>query len=202
MRLLNRLVRVLWVPVLWCAFPLSVLAAEGESRWGWIETAGRWFNLIVLFGVIYIFTREPIRNFLRGRREDIARDIAAARQAREEAERKLAEIEARQARLEEELAEIRREAEAEAARERERILAQAEAEAGKILAAAGREIDGLMLIKAAKMGVPLVASRSVPTSLAVEMARERITAGLDTDARHRLVDRFIISLGATGKKDS
>ncbi len=195
MRLLNRLVRVLWVPVLWCAFPLSVLAAEGESRWGWIETAGRWFNLIVLFGVIYIFTREPIRNFLRGRREDIARDIAAARQAREEAERKLAEIEARQARLEEELAEIRREAEAEAARERERILAQAEAEAGKILAAAGREIDGLS--RAARQELKAYAAR-----LAVEMARERITAGLDTDARHRLVDRFIISLGATGKKDS
>lgn len=193
MRLMNRLIRVLWVPVLWCVLPVSAFAAEGAGSWGWIETAGRWFNLIVLFGLIYVFARDPVRNFLRGRREDIGREIAAARQAREEAERKLAEIEARFSRLEEELAEIRRESEAEAQRERERILAQAEAEAEKILAAASREIDGLS--RAARQELKAYAAQ-----LAVEMARERVAAGLDAETQGRIVDRFIVSLASSRKR--
>lgn len=195
MRTVKRIVRVVWVPLLWCLVPASAWAAGGESSWGWIETIGRWTNLLVLFGAIYIFTRAPIRHFLTSRREDIAREISAARVAREAAERQLAEMDRRMAQLDSELEALRREAEEEARLERERILSQAESEAEKILASATREIDGLS--RAARQELKAYAAQ-----LSVQLAREQVAAALDAGARDRIVDRFIVSLGATREEKS
>lgn len=195
MRLMNRVARVLWILLICCLAPVSAAAAGGESGWGWIETIGRWTNLLILFGAIYLFTRVPIRNFLSGRREGIGREISAARAAREAAERQLAEVNARLARLDDELSELRREAEIEAQQERDRMLAQAGEEAEKILSAAGREIEGLT--RAARQELKAYAAQ-----LSVQLARVRLEEKLDPRAHDRIVDRFIVSLGSSRKERS
>ncbi len=180
------LLRVLLV----CLVTGTAWAAESSAEnWGWAEDAGRWFNLVFLFGVIAYFTREPIRRFLRDRREGIQKEISEARKAREDAGRQLAEVEARVQRLDAELEEIRRKAQLEAEAERERLLAQAEEEAQRIIASATREMQGLS--RAARQEL-----RTYVAQLSIELAEEQIKAGLDQQGRKHIIDRFIRNLGA------
>jgi len=173
------IISFLWLPVF--------AAGAEESGWGWIETIGRWFNLLILFGVIYYFSREPISRFLDSRREGIRKEIDEANLAREEAEQKLASMEAKMRDLEGELEAMRRQAQEEAAREEKRILDQAAAESRKIVATAEREIEGLT--RAARESL-----RDYAVELSMEMAIRKIRAELDSKAQRRVIDRFLVQL--------
>lgn len=163
-------------------------AEHPTENWGLAETLGRWFNLVVLFGVIIYFTREPIGRFLRDRREGIQREIREARNARDEAQSQLAEAEERVRRLDEELEEIRRKAQMEADAERARLVAQAEQEAQRIVTSAKREIEGLS--RSARQDL-----RAYVAQLSVELAEGRIKESLDQRGHKRIIDRFIQNLG-------
>lgn len=183
--------------VLLCVVPASVWAAEAgaEGGWGWYETLGRWLNLALLFGVIAYFVRKPLAEFFASRRAEIQQEIAKAREAKETAEQRLAEIEQRLANLDDEIAALRRQAQEDAEKERERILNQAEAEARKVLSAASREIDGLS--RAAHQELKAYAAE-----LSVQLAEDKIRKGLDAGARKRIVDRFFITLGDDDRRRS
>jgi len=180
---------ILLLVLLLCLMTGNLWAAEHPSEsWGWAETLGRWFNLVLLFGVIIYFTREPIGRFLRDRREGIQRDISEARKAREQAQQQLADAEERVRNLNEELEEIRRKAQLEAEAERERLLAQAEQEAQRIINSAKREIEGLS--RSARQDL-----RTYVAELSVELAEAQIKESLDQRGRKQIVDRFIQNLG-------
>ncbi len=171
-----------------CVIPISALAAEaGPEGWGWVQTLGRWFNLFVLFGTIVYFTRVPIARFFRSRRDEIKREMDAARQAREEAQRKLAEAEARLKDLDGEIESIRKQARADTEAEKNRILRMAEQEAEKILAAAGREIEGLSKVARQEL-------RSYAADLAVKLAEEQVRRQLDADSHDRIIENFFEKL--------
>jgi F-type H+-transporting ATPase subunit b len=171
-----------------CVIPMSALAAETAAEgWGWVETLGRWFNLFILFGAIVYFTREPIARFFRSRRDEITREIDAARQAREEAEQKLAEAETRLKNLDAEIESIRKQAKADAEAEKNRILGLAEEEAEKILAAAGREIEGLSKVARQEL-------RSYAADLAVKLAEEQVRHELDSGSHERIIESFFEKL--------
>jgi F-type H+-transporting ATPase subunit b len=174
--------------VIACAIPSSALAAEsGGEGWGWIETLGRWFNLLVLFGAIAYFTREPITRFFRSRRDEIRREIEEAQQAKADAQRKLAEAEERLKRLGQEIESIRKQAQLEVEAEKNRILSMAEQEAEKILAAAGREIEGLGKVARQEL-------RSYAADLAVQLAEQQVSRQLDTAGHDRIIERFFEKL--------
>lgn len=174
-------------------FPSPVFAATGEGNsWGWVETIGRWFNLSLLFGVIFYYARGPIGRFFQQRKKGIAEEMEAARSARVEAEKKLAEIEQRMNRLDSELEAIRIESRNQAERERNRIIEQAEEEARKLVAAAEREIGGLT--RAAEQDL-----RQYVTDLSVSLAGERIRQELDAETESRMMDRFFSELAGAGK---
>jgi F-type H+-transporting ATPase subunit b len=168
--------------------PVSLYAAGGgEAGWGWIETIGRWVNLLILFGVIYYFSREPVLQFFTTRRERIRREIEEAHAAREEAEQKLAAMESQMRDLKTELESMRRQAEEEAEKEERRILEQTAEESRKVVAAAEREIEGLT--RAARQNL-----RDYAVELSMEMATKKITAEMDSEARSRVIDRFLVRL--------
>jgi len=171
----------------------SLFASTGgdEAGWGWIETVGRWFNLLILFGVIYYFARTPVSQFLSSRREGIRKEIKDAHAARDEAEQKLALMEARMRGLESELEEMRRQAQQEAELEKKRIVDQAREESGKILAASEKEIDGLT--RAARQNL-----RDYAVELSMEMATKKIAAQMDSERQNRVIDRFLVKLTGTG----
>ncbi len=181
---------------IYAVLPISAFAAEAEgSGWGWIGTIGRWANLFILVGAIYYFTRESLKKFFVSRRLGIGDEIKAAQDARADAESKLVEMERRVGALDEELKELRRQAEEEAQEERRRALELGEKEVEKVIQTAEKEIGGLA--KAARQDLKAYAAE-----LAVEMARSKIEAELDQDTKEHVVERFIVRLNTADEEQN
>jgi F0F1-type ATP synthase membrane subunit b/b' len=99
-------------------------------------------TLFILIG-LYLHRRfgRPIREALRARREGIKTELENARQERDLAYAKLAEVEARFEKLDAEVASIREKARAEAEAESQRLQAATEQELARIRENAKRELE-------------------------------------------------------------
>jgi F-type H+-transporting ATPase subunit b len=122
------------------------VAVDGSNPWWNYPGLELWkfANLIIFIGAaFYLHHRfgNPIREALRSRGEAIKRDLIKAREERDEALAKLAEVESRFAGLDAEVAKVRERAKAEAAAERQRIAAITEEEIRKAREQAIREIE-------------------------------------------------------------
>jgi F-type H+-transporting ATPase subunit b len=141
-------------------------------------------NLILIVGVVVYFGRAPIKSFLAERRQKIAEGIAEAQRELASAEKRLGECQARAARLDDELAEIRRMVRDQAVADRERILADARATAERIrrdaVVAAEQEV------RHARESL-----RAETADLAVRLAGEILHTQVTEDDRARLVDDFV-----------
>ncbi len=186
----HKVILLLAVCVLWLfSGPAVAAASEEAGGWGWWETVGRWFNLAVLFGVIFYAVRLPAREYFKKRRAEIQREMREAEEARQEADRRMAEMEARMQNLGVELEALRGQSDQEAQAERERILVQAQQEAERILAGAAREIDGLGRSVRKEL-------KEYAAHLAVRLAEERIRGELSESDERRLAERFFSDLSS------
>jgi F-type H+-transporting ATPase subunit b len=170
------------------AFPGAALAAEEGNRWGAWFNVGRWFNLLLVVGVLVWFTRKPLANFFAGRSQAIRDQLAEAQKARLEAEAKLAEMELRMSRLDDELKDIARTSEKEAQDEYQRLIASAEQDAQKIVDRSRQEIEGMT--RTAQKELKLHAAE-----LSVRLAEEMIQSGITKEDHERLAARFVEKLG-------
>ena len=102
----------------------------------------KFINLAVFVAVMLYFVRRPLTDALRSRREGIRRDLQRAKEERDQALAKLAEVDSRLARLDSEVAGIWEKAKAEAEAERERVKRETEAEMLKLREQSQREIEG------------------------------------------------------------
>jgi F-type H+-transporting ATPase subunit b len=185
----------MWLPALAALFlacaisPQPLWAAEGGGeRWGALFLIGRLFNLgLVVFVLVWI-ARKPLAEFYASRSQSIREQLAEAQRAREDAEARLAAVEARMSRLNEELAEMKAAAQREAEEEYRRLIAEAERDADKIVERSRQEID--VLTRAAHLELKRHAA-----DLTVRLAEDRIRAEIDDADRERLVGRFVDQLG-------
>lgn len=169
--------------------PDSALAAGAEGdRWGFLLTVGRIFNLALVIGVLVWVARKPLAGFFSARSRSIRDQLAEAQQAREEAEARLQEIQARMSRLDDELQEIKEAAERDAEEEYRRLIAEAERDAEKIIERARREIEGMT--RAAHIEL-----RSHAADLAVELAEKQIRRQITEQDRRALFARFVEGIG-------
>lgn len=169
--------------------PAVLLAAEAsENGWGLWFDAGRLFNLVLVVAVVVMATRKPLADFLAGRSESIREQLAEAQKARREAEAKLAEMEERMGRLDEELRAMRGEAERQAQEEYRRLEGQAEREAEKVLERAREEIAGMT--RAARIEL-----QRHTAELAVKLAEDKIRREISEEDRTRLFAGFVERLG-------
>lgn len=123
----------------------------------------------------------------RARTNTIQKTMAEARTASEDANRRLGDIESRLAKLDSEIAAMRRDAETEAAAEEERIRLAAEHDRQRIVEAAHAEIDS-----AARMAQREL--KAYAAELAVSLAEKRIQVDAGTD--RALVQSFTRELAA------
>ncbi|MFB3905291.1 MAG: F0F1 ATP synthase subunit B [Acidobacteriota bacterium] len=190
LRLVLTLVALSAVAAFSCLMPLSALAAEEghQEGWGWIETVGRWVNLLILSGVILYFVRTPARRFFAGRATSIADEIRSSAEAYEKACSERAALEERVANIDRELATIREEAEKQANLERERVRDQARKDAERLLENARREIENET--RAAQKEL-----KEYAAELAVALAEARIGREIRPQDERKVVDRFFITLG-------
>lgn len=168
--------------------PEAVFASEERNPWGVWFDLGRVFNLLLVVGVLVWIARKPLSNFFANRSNAIREELEEAQKARVEAESKLAEIEARMSRLDDELKEIARTSEKEGQEEYQRLLAAAEQDAQKIVERSRQEIGGMT--RAAQLELKRHAAE-----LSVQMAEERIQHEITPADRERLFSRFVTKLG-------
>ncbi len=101
----------------------------------------KFVNLLIFAGAIAYLLRRPLTDALRSRREGIRRELLKAREERDQALAKLADVDARLARLDAEVAAIWEKAKAEAEAERQRIRRETEAEMLRLREQSQREIE-------------------------------------------------------------
>ncbi len=151
-------------------------------------------NLLV-FAVflIYILRKKiGIGKVFDRRGEAITKELEEAKREKHEAQQKLEEVLGRLKRLDQEIAEIRSEAEIEARKEDERIKAAAESDAERIQQTARREIEAAMKVARSEL-------RAFVARHSVEMAEGLITREMRPGDSSRMLSDYAKDLAASGK---
>jgi F-type H+-transporting ATPase subunit b len=177
-------------------FAFANLSLEAGSVWWNYPGLELWkfVNLAVFIaGAIYLHHRfgRPVSEALRGRGEGIKRELQRAREEKEQALARMAEVEAKIQRMDNEVLSIREQAKLEAEAERERIKAATEAEMTKLKKQAQREIEST-----AKAAVQEL--REFAAQQSVALAEESIKRDLRTEDDKRIIGRNVEQLGRSG----
>ena len=172
--------------------PGVVWAAEaGAEKSSVLLTVGRFFNLAVVVGILMWVARKPLASFLVSRTQSIQEQLSEAQKLRREAEAKLAEVQSRMSRLDDELRILKETAEREAQEEYRRLIAEAERDAEKIVERARREIEGMT--RAAQMDL-----KAYVAELSIRLAEENVRREITEEDRGRIFARFVTRLGGKG----
>ena len=171
----------------------ATLSIEADSVWWNYPGLELWkfVNLaIFILAGIYLHRRfgRPISEALRARGEGIKRELQRAREEKEQALAKLAQVEAKIQRMDFEVSSIREQARLEAEAERERIRIATEAEMTKLKQQAQREIESSA--KAA-----LQELREFAAQQSVALAEETIRRDLRTEDDKRIIGLNVEQLG-------
>ncbi len=154
---------------------------------GWIF---RWLNFAIVFiAIIWAFSKAG--PYFRARSESIQAAVAEGTRAREEAEAKKRDAEARLANLPAEIEALKAQARRDAEADRERIKAMTREEAAKVEHAADVEI-------AAAERTAVLALKSYAAGLAVERAEVLLREQITTASDSIIVSGFVIDLTSNG----
>lgn len=184
-------------------FAESAAPAEqgGWLRW-WYENVDpymnypgfevwRFLNLLIFFGALAYILKRPLSEAYKAKREKIRAELIRAEEARKEALARLAEAEARLARLDAEKAEVIEQAKAEAAAESERISAELRSEIRRLRDQADNEIDRKSQQIRAKL-------KRFSAEESIRLAEEKIRSAMNADVDSKLVKANIRSIGGMG----
>jgi F-type H+-transporting ATPase subunit b len=145
------------------------------------------FNIVVLFGAIGYGLMKALPKIFRDRSSKIQKSLVDARSATEEATSRLGAVEQRLAKLDEQIAAMRAQAEAEGLRDEQRIKASVKDEKVKIVAAAEAEIATATALARREI-------QKYAAELAIEQAVRKLEVSADTD--RMLVENFAQRLGS------
>lgn len=192
---MNSFRRVLTIPscalltLFLCALP--VLAAEGAEPDPAETTTGlifRWLNFIIVFGGMGLLIAKYGGNFFRSNAKEIAASIVQATAAKDKAAHELHEVEAKIAHLNQDVADMREQAQKTWEAESQRLYSSGVAEIEKINQAARAEL-------AASERAAQEQLRQVAASLAVQNAAAVVRSRMNVEMRAKLFRTFLADLG-------
>lgn len=172
--------------VLLCLAQVASAAEEGGYPADVSGGIFLWINFAILAGLIIWAVRSG-RPFFRRNAEKISSAITKAASVKAQAEARLREAEARLARLEDEVKELRAQAQREGAAEAERIRAMARSDAEKVAQAAKEEIGAAE--RAARLELKATAAK-----LAVDGAESQLAKQLTAQKQNALIANFVETL--------
>lgn len=158
-----------------------------------------WINFLLIVAAFWYLSKNQLGPFLRSRGEAIREDMRLSSQALQDASARLAAVEQKLERLDQEIASLRSSALQEAAAERARIEVLAKADAGKIAQAAEQEIAAASKLARQEL-------RAYAAELAVGLAEKRIQESISAEAERGIFRTFIADLSdgagwrASGRK--
>ena len=176
--------------------PALLAAPQAGAGGGLLSSPDLWrvINILVFLAILLYILIKKVRvgKVFDDRGAAIARELETARRDKQEAERKLSEVEARLGRLDQEVAEIRAESERESARELERIRQAADADAEKIRQLAKREIEGAVRASRTEL-------RAFVAEHAVERAEALIRRDIRPEDNSRMLGRYLDDLSGVNR---
>lgn len=144
------------------------------------------FNIFILVGAIGYGLLKTLPKAFRNRSTAIQKHLVDARTATEEATFRLSSVEERLSKLDDQIAAMRHQAEADSARDEQRIKASVEDEKVKIVAAAEAEIQNATTLARREI-------QKYAAELAIEQAARKLVVTAETD--RLLVENFAHKLG-------
>jgi F-type H+-transporting ATPase subunit b len=178
-----------FVAVLVWLLPVVAMAAEeghqeAHGGGGWIMLILTVANFAIFVGLMRHFASAPLRDYLRGRRQEVADAIAAADKAKAEADALKREYETKAAGLEQARKDLIDEIRSIANADRERALAAAREASDRLREDAERRARSEL--ERARQEL-----RAEAAILAAEIAAKRVGERLDEPRRRRLLDEFL-----------
>ena len=167
-----------------------VLAADAGAHakaFSFTEELFKLVNTLIVVGILYKVAFNPIKNFLKDRREGIRKALEEARAAREEAEKQLAEQRAKVADLEAELVRVREQGAKERAAMQERLEKEQENQAQRLLEQTRTTIE----LEASKARAEL---QNQAASLALNLAEEMLKKELGEADQERFVENYLANI--------
>lgn len=161
-----------------------------------VETTARlfeWINAAIILLCIIIPLAKFMPRVFRQRRQNLSANLENARKTSADANARLSAVEAQMSRLDDEIAKIRAQVEAESKQDEARIKASIEEESARIVAAAEQEIQ--VAAAQARRGL-----RNFAADLAIEQATRQLVLTPETD--RELIAEFVSDAtgnGAAGK---
>jgi F-type H+-transporting ATPase subunit b len=167
------------VATAWAASP------HGEVHNSWL-TIDTWktLNFAVLAIALFLLGRKPVKTFFSSRKKEIADELKDLEQKKAEAEKQLAEYQARFNNLDQESRQIIDDYIKQGEEAKKRIIAQAEAQAEKLEDMAKRTIE--QEFKTARLKLQKEIS-----ALAVERAENVIQKAISSEDQEKLVDDYL-----------
>ncbi len=166
------------------AFASGEGGAHGGGGIPWGEIAKQAINFAILVGVLVYFLRKPLSSFLKERAELMRKSIDDAANARAEAARKLEAVDARMAKLSDEIAALNARMDAESAAEAKALRETVSSEIERIRKQA--EFTGEQEVKKARAELQKEAS-----ALSARAAEELVRKSLSPEDQARLVKENI-----------
>ena len=168
---------------------LEAIAAEGQDSWRPLfDEIMRWLNFGILAFLLIKFSRAPIKNFFRARREEMVREIEALENekqaALQEIDENLKQLEDSGARFEA----IKGRIVAQGEKNKQKIIEDAKQESKALLEGAKQKIDSQIIEARNKLRKELIDS-------AIALAMERLPAEMTAEDNQKWVDRFMSSAG-------
>jgi F-type H+-transporting ATPase subunit b len=154
-----------------------------------VEVMSRWLeglNFLVVVGFIVWFLARIMPKTLRARTERIQRELQQARTVTEDANRRLASVEERLARLDTEINGIKTQAQQDAVEKEKQMRAALEQEKQSIVNSSTQEI-------AAASSKAQSQLKRMTAELAIDRAKHRIAVSAEAD--RSLVETFLVDLG-------
>jgi len=148
----------------------------------------RVFNFAIVVAILVYFLTKPIKKGLAGRREEIEKTLAAAKQIQEEAEAKFAEYDRKLARATEEIAEISDSIRREGELEKIKIIESAKQMAVQI----EQDAEKAAALEVAKARTEL---QREAVQLAVDVAEDLLKKNFTKDDDTRLIDEYMQKVG-------
>jgi len=183
-----KLLQVFACALLFLGTALTAHAQEtGSSAAQSADSLFRWVNFVIVIGIVVWLFGKKLPSWFRANAQSIGSAITKATAAREEAERKVKEAEAKLAHLKQEIVALEASARQEAAAEGEHIRAVTQSDLKKVAVAAEAEMEAAE--RAARIEL-----RALAASLAVDGAESLLAKQLTPAAQEVLVDSFVKSL--------
>ena len=176
-------------------FLLSMSYSEESHASQTKDFLGKVINFLLLFGGLIYLLRKPLGNFLQGRSDALQKALQGAKESREEASERLTGVESRLGKLDEEIEQLRREAEVEGRSLHQRIVEEAKRDSERLKHFARQEIERLTQEAIREI-------KEYTATIATDLALKRIQDQITEDYQSSLIDKSIERLEKLHEKSN